>query len=281
MKRRTPPVGELNPRVKISFQIAEQIRDKYANSQTSYKQLALQFDLSVSQIIRIIKRKVWAQQINYEEGQKCAEIMQRTNKKCSKCNLQKQLSEFNLCRHNKDLHSHKCRECTRKEQKVAYNKICKVGRIKYVPVYKICTLCMQKKNIDSFHQHKWSTDGYLARCKSCIRKVKNAKNYGLSVRDYETLVSQYQNQCMICGTAPSKRSLDVDHNHKTGQIRGLLCSRCNLCVGALEEDIELINKISDYLSFWQFRALEDHTKTDETAVDIEEQQEFTGEANVD
>lgn len=39
----------------------------------------------------------------------------------------------------------------------------------------------------------------------------------------------------------------MDHNHKTGQVRGLLCDRCNLTIGALEDDAALLQKAIDYV----------------------------------
>lgn len=44
---------------------------------------------------------------------------------------------------------------------------------------------------------------------------------------YERLCERYGEVCWICGTPPKSRRLHIDHDHKTGKVRGLLCFRCN------------------------------------------------------
>jgi hypothetical protein len=53
---------------------------------------------------------------------------------------------------------------------------------------------------------------------------------GLSLDDYERLLAAQGGGCALCGRKPKTRRLDVDHDHRTGKIRGLLCQRCNRAV---------------------------------------------------
>ena len=55
--------------------------------------------------------------------------------------------------------------------------------------------------------------------------------------------------CATCGIHQSelKKSLSVDHNHKTGKIRGLLCSKCNFGIGQFNDDLKLIDSVKKYL----------------------------------
>ena len=57
--------------------------------------------------------------------------------------------------------------------------------------------------------------------------------------------------CEICGQSlvypNSRRSYDIDHNHKTGEVRSLLCSKCNTAIGLLQEDITIAESIVKYL----------------------------------
>ena len=53
------------------------------------------------------------------------------------------------------------------------------------------------------------------------------KTYGLSIDEYDLLLAGQGGKCAICRGGTSKRHFAVDHNHKTGEIRGLLCGRCN------------------------------------------------------
>lgn len=61
-------------------------------------------------------------------------------------------------------------------------------------------------------------------------------NYKLSIEEYDRLHAHQDGKCYICGQPePVKgRRLSVDHNHETGEIRGLLCSRCNPILGKIE-----------------------------------------------
>jgi hypothetical protein len=59
--------------------------------------------------------------------------------------------------------------------------------------------------------------------------------YGLVLEDYDALLAQSDGKCWSCGEKPNY-DLYVDHNHEDQIVRGLLCSRCNTLVGALEDD---------------------------------------------
>jgi hypothetical protein len=120
------------------------------------------------------------------------------------------------------------------------------------------------------NEHPKSTNkGYL--CKPCASKrVKEwQKNnperfffnqirskYGISREDYISMEEAQNNKCAICletETAPNiwkegeYRRLALDHNHKTGEIRGLLCYRCNTTLGKIDDNIELLEKMVTYL----------------------------------
>lgn len=78
---------------------------------------------------------------------------------------------------------------------------------------------------------------------------------GLTVDEYLAKIAEQNNLCAICGEPerrPDKASrkikaLAVDHDHETGQIRGLLCSACNTGLGLFQDDPELLAKAADYL----------------------------------
>jgi hypothetical protein len=80
--------------------------------------------------------------------------------------------------------------------------------------------------------------------------------YGISKEDYLSLVERQENKCAICNneeTAPNTwkkdkaRRLAIDHCHKTGIIRGLLCYRCNTTLGKVEDTPELLRNMAAYL----------------------------------
>ena len=62
------------------------------------------------------------------------------------------------------------------------------------------------------------------------------------------MLEEQNGGCWICGKQPTgKRALDIDHDHKTGKVRGLLCSNHNRAIGLLGDDIRALVKALDYL----------------------------------
>jgi 23S rRNA G2445 N2-methylase RlmL len=80
--------------------------------------------------------------------------------------------------------------------------------------------------------------------------VRLAKNnalrhaYKITVEDYDKKLKEQNYCCAICNRNRDifKRNLSVDHNHKTGEVRGLLCVICNTNVGVVEDKLEMIQK---------------------------------------
>lgn len=78
-------------------------------------------------------------------------------------------------------------------------------------------------------------------------KLKNL--YGIGVENYDFLYERQQGLCAIC-KKPEKvegRRLAVDHNHSTGQVRGLLCTTCNQGLGNFYDDPELLESAIVFL----------------------------------
>ena len=73
--------------------------------------------------------------------------------------------------------------------------------------------------------------------------------YGLTPEEYDAMLERQGGGCAICGTtSPMPHAwFSVDHDHNTGAIRGLLCNRCNVCIGRVNDDPELLRKALTYL----------------------------------
>ena len=67
----------------------------------------------------------------------------------------------------------------------------------------------------------------------------------MTEQEYDLMVRKQQGLCGICGKPVKK--LRVDHNHKTGKIRGLLCSACNIGLGMLQDSESLLMTAAEYL----------------------------------
>lgn len=75
------------------------------------------------------------------------------------------------------------------------------------------------------------------------------KRFSMSELDYETMFESQNGACAICSTTQSdlRRRLDIDHHHKTGQIRGLLCSACNTGIGTFRDSPGRLRAAAAYL----------------------------------
>lgn len=82
------------------------------------------------------------------------------------------------------------------------------------------------------------------------RRNHLSKNYGISVEEYNLLFEKQEGRCLICHKHQSelKRSLYVDHNHESGEVRGLLCASCNFLLGCAKDDINILLEAIKYLN---------------------------------
>ncbi len=112
-----------------------------------------------------------------------------------------------------------------------------------------CQTCNREKGLHLFYSSpKW-------KCKSCFRKTpayRNQRNrylkdkYGITVYEYERLLRWNHGKCWIC-SGGSGVSLAVDHNHKNGKIRGLLCKRCNGILARMKDNAAALQVAVNYL----------------------------------
>jgi len=74
------------------------------------------------------------------------------------------------------------------------------------------------------------------------------KKYGITIVQYEEMLSSQHGLCAICEKPPAEgKLLHVDHCHKTNVVRGLLCNQCNWYLGKIDNDDDLIGRLLDYL----------------------------------
>lgn len=78
--------------------------------------------------------------------------------------------------------------------------------------------------------------------------------YGITQKQYDELFASQNGKCAICGNETfgilrngKPKGLCIDHDHKTGKVRGLLCTRCNSILGYANDDSELLMRLIDYL----------------------------------
>ena len=77
---------------------------------------------------------------------------------------------------------------------------------------------------------------------------KKYNMYGITREDYVLLLESQNNKCKICQLEfVTEGDIRIDHNHDTNQVRGLLCHSCNVALGHMKDDIQLLEKAINYL----------------------------------
>lgn len=122
---------------------------------------------------------------------------------------------------------------------------------------KWCARCQEFRPVTSFPGRK-DTGKQSSYCKPCQRSYNQERRvllvYGLTWDEYDLLLACQEGRCAICGGTPRRYALAVDHDHRTGEIRGLLCSRCNhKLLGSANDDPVRLRKAADYLEQYQPR----------------------------
>lgn len=143
-----------------------------------------------------------------------------------------------------------------------------------------CYVCQETKTTDAFVKLRTGVDGVGTLCKAC-KRVKSsewrsdnpnhnqewrAKNklsrkeyerarslrryHGITVEQYNKMFEEQNGKCAICklpATTGQGKRLHVDHNHVTGEIRGLLCHGCNTSIGHFKENVASLKAAIGYL----------------------------------
>lgn len=87
-----------------------------------------------------------------------------------------------------------------------------------------CAGCQSFRDLEDFGKG-------ATTCRPCASSAQHSasivKTYGLSADEYDAMLAAQGGRCAICRARPKSKRLAVDHDHRTGEVRGLLCSRCN------------------------------------------------------
>ena len=136
---------------------------------------------------------------------------------------------------------------------------------------KRCCKCKRWLPLSCFSRNKVKWDGLQERCNECRKehwiavgqytktipplevrrrrhRIQVIKSYGISEEEFTAMLEAQNYRCAICGTEDWGRpSPSIDHDHKTGKVRALLCNRCNRVLGLAEESAVLLEKMSKYI----------------------------------
>lgn len=81
------------------------------------------------------------------------------------------------------------------------------------------------------------------------KDLRLRSNYGITLEEYKRILKQQRGTCAICKFPPlGRNSLAVDHDHRTGLVRGLLCMRCNRALGKWQDDDDKVRAAAVYVT---------------------------------
>lgn len=132
-----------------------------------------------------------------------------------------------------------------------------------------CTKCGNILPVHKFYKNKSYRNGVYSQCKRCHSKASKKyrstaeyksrvkktnriwrlqKCYNMTLDDYDNMFKEQGGVCFICKKPETlNQRLCVDHSHKTGKVRKLLCNQCNRVLGYTEENVDLLREFIKYI----------------------------------
>lgn len=178
---------------------------------------------------------------------------------CILCKEFKELTLFYKDKTRKDGLNPRCAPCFDRDRKITYHankeELSKKRKVKYITNIDINRQKKRNeynKNKDRINQlSKEKRDNEKDR----FRGYKLKQSFGISLDDYNIVLLLQNNVCKICNlpnTVIDKRNntiknLAVDHDHKTGKVRGLLCQKCNIGLGHFDDNADFLKNAIKYL----------------------------------
>jgi hypothetical protein len=122
-----------------------------------------------------------------------------------------------------------------------------------------CPACRQRKPADGFPRNRSTKNGRATYCKPCHNRIiaenlrrqhgsgrnfQLKRRYGVDAVQVEWMILQQGGVCALCGEANPKH---VDHDHRSGKVRGILCFNCNKGLGKAEDGLDVLRRAMDYL----------------------------------
>lgn len=145
---------------------------------------------------------------------------------------------------------------------------------------RICSQCKKSKSLTEYSFGGSRSSGYRRyNCKDCQNNRSKAvywadpeksrfrqvlRLYDLSEIEYKHMLTEQSYSCKLCLISQEKlkKRLYVDHCHKTGKVRGLLCLRCNALIGHWENSRQLFDMFDDYVKIPSQTAESDRSNRD-------------------
>ena len=185
-----------------------------------------------------------------------------TEKRCPDCKVVKPASAYRLNRARPDGLSFYCKECFSRRDAEGYRRRRAAQghevreRVEAPEGSKCCARCRVIKPLDAFARAPRQRDGRNCYCKDCNNRRQREQHpvlrYGLTQQQVATLIESQGGVCAICEERPA---VHVDHDHVSGEVRGVLCFPCNAALGQFRDRIDILARAAKYLetTTWQKR----------------------------
>lgn len=135
----------------------------------------------------------------------------------------------------------------------------------YSDLYRTCMTCREEKSILEFYFRDKKTGRRHSACKECDKervKARHLENpdrtknndlmrtYGITLEEHTRMFEEQNGVCYLCKKPGDGRwkKLCVDHDHKTGKVRKLLCRSCNTALGQVGDNVDLLKAMIEYLN---------------------------------
>lgn len=154
-----------------------------------------------------------------------------------------------------------CNPCRNRRSKEHQNKIKKLHDDTFYTqkftTKKICKDCGKQKKLNSFVKDRKNKSGFGARCLECevlrrntpkAKKLRNCNKYNIQPEQWDILNGIQEGRCAICMKVVD--NLHIDHCHVAGDVRGLLCRKCNLGLGHFQDNVEYLKRAVRYIQVY-------------------------------
>lgn len=147
-------------------------------------------------------------------------------KTCKVCGVEKKISEFSKDRGEQP---RKCKKCHNRKT-IEYRKGDLAG-------------ASARRAADAaYRKNRYHTDPAFRQSRLMITKFSR---HNMKREEFDRMLVEQEGRCACCGRVPKR--FEIDHDHHTGEIRGLLCGKCNTALGLLQDTVSGAKLAVDYL----------------------------------
>jgi hypothetical protein len=157
-------------------------------------------------------------------------------KVCSRCEVEQAITNFCRSKKTKDKLQSQCKTCGR-------TQIAEFRR-NHPEKSRALDAAWRRKNKDKVRA---TQARYCKKNPTYYVTWRRRRIYGLSVADMQVLNQSQGGRCPGCLRNLKGVRVNIDHCHTTGKVRGLLCNRCNIHMGGLKDDPEILIRLANYL----------------------------------